>query len=182
MAVKDIRRSQGLGGLQHGPAKQGKALGVIVIVAERGAVELIAIEERRVVDEIELHSGAEAAVEHRAETVTVIEGHGDAGDYLARVVELGLPVARQKTVTLWPREASAAGRAPMTSASPPVLEKGTHSDAAKAMCMKPPGAAGDEPTEDAGLRKESENLSHKASCYWAGPAPRRIPVDKEAGL
>src|ERR1700690_2103719 len=28
----------------------------------------------------------------------------------------------------------------MTSASPPVLEKGTHSDAAKAICMRPPGA------------------------------------------
>ncbi len=38
-------------------------------------------------------------------------------------------------------ETDSRDKAPTTSASPPVLEKGTHSDAAKAICMaqKPPG-------------------------------------------
>ena len=57
MAMEDIRRSQELDRFQHGAAKQGVALGIVMVVAKRGAVELIAIEERRVVDEIELHSG-----------------------------------------------------------------------------------------------------------------------------
>src|SRR5215469_9055158 len=45
------------------------------------------------------------------------------------------------TVTLWPRYASAGGSAPITSANPPVFENGTHSDAAKAICMGPPDYA-----------------------------------------
>src|SRR5579872_7026225 len=39
------------------------------------------------------------------------------------------------TVTEWPRAARAWGSAPTTSASPPVFEKGTHSDAANTMCI-----------------------------------------------
>ena len=96
VAVKHVGRAEDLGRFQHGAAEQREALGVVVIVAQRCTVERIAVEERRVVDEIELHSRAHAAVEHGTEAVAVIEGNGDAGDDLARIVELGLLVARKK--------------------------------------------------------------------------------------
>ena len=38
-------------------------------------------------------------------------------------------------LTSCPAAASARGNAPTTSAKPPVLEKGTHSEATNAMCM-----------------------------------------------
>src|SRR5580658_11222755 len=40
------------------------------------------------------------------------------------------------TLTWCPAATRARGKAPTTSARPPVLEKGTHSDAAKAICMQ----------------------------------------------
>ncbi len=67
-----------------------------MIVAQRCAVERVAVEERRVVDEIELHSGANAAVEDRTKTIAVVEGNGDAGDHDPGIVEFGLLVARQE--------------------------------------------------------------------------------------
>src|SRR5450759_2776646 len=66
-----------------------------MVVAQRCTVERIAVEERRVVNEIELHSGANAAVDDGTEAVAVIEGNGDAGNDDARVVELGLFVTRE---------------------------------------------------------------------------------------
>ena len=95
VAVKNVGHAEDLRGLQHGAAEQREALGIVVIVAQRRAVERIAVEVRRVVDEIELHSSAHAAVEHGTEAVTVIEGNGNAGDDLARIVELGLLVTRK---------------------------------------------------------------------------------------
>src|SRR3954462_14927580 len=44
----------------------------------------------------------------------------------------------RKTVTSWPSAASACGNAPTTSARPPVLENGTHSDAAKVIFIRKP--------------------------------------------
>src|SRR5438874_11717928 len=38
-------------------------------------------------------------------------------------------------LTSWPAAANARGRAPTTSAKPPVFEKGTHSEATNAICM-----------------------------------------------
>ena len=96
VTVKDVGSAQDLDRLQNGAREQREALGVVVIVAQRRTVKRVAIEERRVVDEIELHSSTQAAVEHRAEAVAVVEWHGDAGDNGARIVELGLPVAGKK--------------------------------------------------------------------------------------
>ena len=56
VAVKNVGRAEDLRRFQHGAAKQGEALGVVVVVAQRSAVESVAVEERRIVDEIELHS------------------------------------------------------------------------------------------------------------------------------
>ena len=96
MAMQNVGRSEDLCGLQNGARKQSEALGVIVIVAQGGAVKSVAVEERRVVDEIELHSGALAAVEHGAEAVAIVEGHRDAGDNRSWIFELSLAVAGKK--------------------------------------------------------------------------------------
>src|SRR5271157_5581570 len=96
VAVKDVWHTEDLRGLQHRTREQREPLGVVVIVAQRGAIERVAVEVRRIVDEIELHSRAHAAVEHGTEAVTVIERNRDAGDDLAGIVEPGLPVTRKK--------------------------------------------------------------------------------------
>ena len=85
--MEQVRLSQDFGGLEHRPAEQGKSLRVVVVIAQRSSVERVAIEEWRVVDEVELHSVAHAAVEHRAEAIAIIEWHRDAADHLAWVVE-----------------------------------------------------------------------------------------------
>src|SRR5947207_10180299 len=57
------------------------------------------------------------------------------------VCSSGMRVSRYrgvKTLIWCPAAARARGKAPTTSASPPVLEKGTHSEATNAMCMGVP--------------------------------------------
>src|SRR5271166_6535995 len=95
VAVKDVGHAEDLRGLQHRAREQREPLGVVVIVAQRCAIERVAVEVWRIVDEIELHSSAHAAIKHGTEAVTVIERNGDAGDDLAGIVELGLPVTRK---------------------------------------------------------------------------------------
>ena len=67
-----------------------------MIVAQWSTIQPFAVEEGRIVDEIELHSGAHTAVEHRAEAIAIVERHRNAGNDRARMVELGLPVTRKK--------------------------------------------------------------------------------------
>ncbi len=55
MAVKYVGRPQDLAAFNHRPREQGEALGIIVVVAQRRSVESLAVEERRVIDKIELH-------------------------------------------------------------------------------------------------------------------------------
>src|SRR5271167_4725113 len=93
VAVEHVGYAENLRGLQHGTAEKREALSVVVIVAQRRAVECVTVEVRRVVNEIELHSSADAAVEHGTKTVAVVERDGDAGDDLSRIIELGLLVA-----------------------------------------------------------------------------------------
>src|SRR5208283_2156523 len=90
--MENVWRPQDLHGLDHGAGEKGKAFCVIVVVAQRSTVERIPVEVRRVVNEIELHSSALSAADHGTEAVAVIERHGDAGDYFARIVEFGLLV------------------------------------------------------------------------------------------
>src|ERR1051325_6078287 len=53
MAMKNVGYTQDLGSFQHGAAIEGEALGVIGIIARRGAVKGIAIEKRRIVNKEE---------------------------------------------------------------------------------------------------------------------------------
>ena len=96
MAMQHVGSTQNLGGLQHGAGKQRKAFGIIVIVAERSTIQTFAIEIRGIIDEIELHSGVNSAVEHGAKTIAIVEGHGDAGNDDARILQMGLPITGQK--------------------------------------------------------------------------------------
>ncbi len=100
VAVEDVGGAEDLGGLQHRAREQGEALGVVGIVARGRAVELLAVEERRIVDEVEFDAGVGAAVEHRAEAVLVVKGHGDAAQQGARTVEPGLAVLGKVNVHL----------------------------------------------------------------------------------
>src|SRR5208283_4675678 len=94
--MEDIGYAEDLRRLQYCAAEQGETLSIVVIVAQRSTVEGFAIEIRRVVNEIELHSSAYAAVEHRTEAVPVIEGDRDTGDDFARILEPGLFVTWKK--------------------------------------------------------------------------------------
>ena len=96
VAVKNVGNAEDLGGLQYGAREQREALGIVVIVAQRGAVESIAVEVRGIVDEIELHSSTHTAVDYGTEAIPVIEGNRNAGDDLARTIEPGLLVTRKK--------------------------------------------------------------------------------------
>jgi hypothetical protein len=64
MAVKYIGQAQDLCGLNGCAAEEAEALGIVGIVACRGAVKRIALEERGIVDEVKLHAGLAAAIEH----------------------------------------------------------------------------------------------------------------------
>ena len=85
VAMEDIRHAEDFGGFQNSAAIEGEALGIVMIIAERGAVESVAIIERRIIDEVKLDAVLLAAVAHRAEAVTVIKGNGDAGDNGSRI-------------------------------------------------------------------------------------------------
>jgi hypothetical protein len=66
-----------------------------MVVAERSAVESVAIVERRIINEVELDAVLLAAIDYGAETISVIKGYGDAGDDGTGIFQKCLPVERQ---------------------------------------------------------------------------------------
>src|SRR6202040_837308 len=50
------------------------------------------VQKRRIIDKVELHSGALPAAHHRTEAVAVVEGNGDAANHLLGLLERGLTV------------------------------------------------------------------------------------------
>src|SRR5471030_3248642 len=93
--MEDIGDAKYFGGFQNGAAIECEALGIVIVVAERSAVERIAIIERRIIDKVELDTVLLAAIEYRTETLMVIERNGDAGNHGRWVLEMSLPVKRQ---------------------------------------------------------------------------------------
>jgi hypothetical protein len=89
VAMKQIGLAEYLGGFQDGPAKKSKPFRVVVVVAQRSSVQGVTVEKWRVVDEVKLHAIPYAAVEHRAESVAIVERDRDAADHHLRVIELG---------------------------------------------------------------------------------------------
>ena len=96
MAGKDIRHSQHFAGFNHGAGVQGKALGVVGIVAGRGAIKGVTVEVGRVVDKIEFQPTLRARFDDRAKTVLVGKRDGDAGENGCRLRKFGLLIARKK--------------------------------------------------------------------------------------
>jgi hypothetical protein len=90
MAMKDVGHAQDFGRLKHGAAVESKALRIVRIVASGGAIEGIAIEERRVVNEIELHPGAFSTIQHGAEPVLIVKRDGNAGKQQPGIRKPGL--------------------------------------------------------------------------------------------
>ncbi len=56
VAVQDIGSPQDLRRLKHGTREHGESFSVVVVITQLRAIQSVAVEERRVVDEIELHS------------------------------------------------------------------------------------------------------------------------------
>ena len=56
MAVKNLGRPQDLGSLQHRARIQGKALGIVRIIARGRSIECVTLEEWRIDDKVELHA------------------------------------------------------------------------------------------------------------------------------
>jgi hypothetical protein len=63
-----------------------------VIIAERSSVERLAIEERRVVDEVKLHAVEYASVYDGAESILIVVRNRDASDEGLGIVQLGLAI------------------------------------------------------------------------------------------
>src|SRR5579872_1495330 len=80
VGVKNIRDSQQLGRLQHGPAIEVEALGIVGKIGVTMAIDAVTVEVFRTLDEVKLHAVDFPAIEHRGEAVEVVEGHGNAGD------------------------------------------------------------------------------------------------------
>ncbi len=97
MAMENIGQAEDFGGLENGAAVECEALGIVMVVAKRSAIESLTIVERRIIDEVELDAVLLAAVHNGAEAVTVIERNGETGDDGAGIFEkrLCLPVERQ---------------------------------------------------------------------------------------
>ncbi len=96
VAVKNVGRAQDLRRLDRGAAEKPEALRVIAVVAERCAVESVAIEVRRIVDKVESDTVSGTAVEHGTEAVAVVEGNGDAAQDRLGVGKFRLPVLGQE--------------------------------------------------------------------------------------
>ena len=94
--VKDVRRSEALGRLDHGPGKHGKAFGVIGVIATAVAVESVAEGKLRVIDKVKLHSFVLTAIDNLTEELIVPHGNGEILDYNMFLFESGLLVTRQE--------------------------------------------------------------------------------------
>src|SRR5260221_297245 len=93
--MENIRHAYDFRCLKYRARIERKPLGIVRIVARRQTIECVAIKERWILDKIELHSGALASIQDRAEPVLVIEWNGHAGQNCLRGFEFGLLVARK---------------------------------------------------------------------------------------
>src|SRR5271154_1890021 len=94
MAVENLRHAQDLRGFEHCAGEQSEALGVVRIIAGRGAVEAVTVEEWGVIYKVIAHTGVVARHYDRTEPVVVIKRNGDTADRLLRVREFSLAVER----------------------------------------------------------------------------------------
>src|SRR5437763_8351962 len=95
MTVKNVRHAEDLCCFNGGTAVERESLGIIGVIAGGRAVERVALEKRRVVNEVKLHAGLLAAIEHRAEAILVIERDGYAAQDSTRLGQIGLLVFRE---------------------------------------------------------------------------------------
>src|SRR5208337_1224983 len=96
----NVGHAENLAALDDGAAEQREALGVIVVVAQRRAVESFAVEKWRIVDKVILNVVMQAAVENGTETIAVVERNRDAGHHAGSCFELGLAVLGKEDADL----------------------------------------------------------------------------------
>ena len=135
--MKHLRNAQQLRRLQHRPAKQPKPLPVVRIVARPGPVKPLPVKELRAIHKVVLHPVPLAPVHNPHKPVVVFERNGNGADRVLPLPLNVLPHRRiQRQVHRNPSLTSSGGNAPTTSASPPVLANGAHSEAANTMCIE----------------------------------------------
>jgi len=93
--MEDVGDAQDLCRFENRTRVQRETLGVVGIISRRRAVERLAVEERRIIDEVELHPGMLSPVHDRAEPILIVEGYGHAGQQRFGIFQPGLFVLRQ---------------------------------------------------------------------------------------
>ncbi len=110
VTMKNVGDAQNFRSLEHGAREQSKALGVVGIVPGRRAVEGVAVEIWRILDEIKAHTALTASADHRGETILVVEGNGHAANHGRGFGQLGLAIARQVDADLMAQGSEGAGQ------------------------------------------------------------------------
>jgi hypothetical protein len=95
VTMKHLGHAQDFGRFQHGAGVEREALGVVRIITGRRSVERVAVEERRIIDKVELHAGVVPAVEHGAKAILVVKRDRYAGQQHLGVIDLGLFIFRE---------------------------------------------------------------------------------------
>ena len=95
VAVEQVGLPQDLRCFEHRATEQGKALRVVVVIAQWSPVQRVAVEKRRIVDKIDLHSITNAAVQYGAESIAIVERDRDTPDRLAWVVDFRQSITRK---------------------------------------------------------------------------------------
>src|SRR5581483_4833272 len=92
MTMKDVWDAKHFRTLQNRAREERKALGIVGIIARRSSIESVAIEIRRVFDEIEPYTRMASICYDRTEPVAVIERNRDAAHHRLRVVQFSLSI------------------------------------------------------------------------------------------
>src|SRR4029077_16832181 len=118
--------------IERGAAEEDEALAVVPVVAVRGAVEAVAVVVVLVLEQVHRHPGGPVGLDQSPLRGAIAEGHPDGRHPHPRGARSAAPPPRGSGPwapaprylgliprTSGPRPASARGRAPATSASPP---------------------------------------------------------------
>src|ERR1035441_5484547 len=91
--MEDVWHAEYFGGFEHGAREHGETLGVVRVIAGRGAVERFAVKIGRIVYKIKSDARACARRHHRAKAILIVERDGDAAHDRLRIVQFGLAIA-----------------------------------------------------------------------------------------
>ena len=82
--VENLRRAHNLRRLNHCPAEQPKALGIVAVIAALRAIKLLPVKQFRGFNKVVLHPITLAAINHSDEPVVVTERNGERTNCILR--------------------------------------------------------------------------------------------------